>query len=178
MICSTTHLLMHDSIWYNVDISSVLGYFGIHKKTNSVWKLLSCGCTWLAASDGMGINTQHFYSTYSGKWNIQQPGHCLRVTWRPGTRPGKALTTQSQSLVSWVPLILLHKTFTLRWSIKPTQNVGQPWFILVPIVHPVKITIGLIGLLSQTKMRYLVQPMSIQDSVIISRINFQKCFIT
>ena len=51
-ICSATHLLIHDSIWYNVDISSVLvGYFGIHKKTNSVWKLLSRGCTWLAASD-------------------------------------------------------------------------------------------------------------------------------
>ena len=49
MLCSTTHLLMHDS--YDVDISSLL-YFGIHKKTNSVWKLLSRGCTWLAASDG------------------------------------------------------------------------------------------------------------------------------
>ena len=177
MICSTTHLLMHDSIWYNVDISSVLGYFGIHKKTNSVWKLLSCGCTWLAASDGMGINTQHFYSTYSGKWNIQQPGHCLRVTWRPAPDQGKLFSTnQSHWSVGchWYSFTRHSHSGEVLNQLKTLANLGSSW----SLVHPVKITIGLIGLLSQTKMRYLVQPMSIQDSVIISRINFQKCFIT
>ena len=105
------------------------------------------GCLWLVSIHS--ILTQHiqenemFSLTTHDPWlykrqcnvmssvSLQQPGHCLRVTWRPAPDQGK-LWPHNHSHWSVGHLILLNQTSTLRWSIKPAQT-HKSWHKSLPL---------------------------------------------